>query len=417
MLNIVDELKARGLVKDFSNEEEVRELLKTKQTIYCGFDPSASSMHVGNFVMISMLMRLQRAGHKIIAIVGGATGMIGDPSGKSKERNLQGVEALKANTECIKNQLERFIDLSDPEKGMILNNYEWLGSMDLLTYLRDFGKFFPVNYMLAKDIVASRLEAGVSYTEFSYMILQSIDFLKLHQNYGCSLQIGGGDQWGNLTSGLELIRKIEGQDAKVGCFTVPLLLDQNGKKFGKSEDGALYLDAKLVSPYKIYQYFINVSDDDAARYLKVFSFKSLEEIAEITKDHYEHLGARIAQKALAFEIVELIHGKAKADECKKMSEVLFSGEIKSLSKENIEELFGSFKVEQPKGLLLEDMLIAIKAASSKREAREFINGNAVAINGEKVTDLTHVVDEKDALFGEYVVIKRGKKNYYLVKFN
>ena len=417
MLNIVDELKARGLVKDFSNEEEVRELLKTKQTIYCGFDPSASSMHVGNFVMISMLMRLQRAGHKIIAIVGGATGMIGDPSGKSKERNLQGVEALKANTECIKKQLERFIDLSDPEKGMILNNYEWLGSMDLLTYLRDFGKFFPVNYMLAKDIVASRLEAGVSYTEFSYMILQSIDFLKLHQNYGCSLQIGGGDQWGNLTSGLELIRKIEGQDAKVGCFTVPLLLDQNGKKFGKSEDGALYLDAKLVSPYKIYQYFINVSDDDAARYLKVFSFKSLEEIAEITKDHYEHLGARIAQKALAFEIVELIHGKAKAEECKKMSEVLFSGEIKSLSKENIEELFGSFKVEQPKGLLLEDMLIAIKAASSKREAREFINGNAVAINGEKVCDLTHVVDEKDALFGEYVVIKRGKKNYYLVKFN
>lgn len=417
MLNIVDELKARGLVKDFSNEEEVRELLKTKQTIYCGFDPSASSMHVGNFVMISMLMRLQRAGHKIIAIVGGATGMIGDPSGKSKERNLQGVEALKANTECIKKQLERFIDLSDPEKGMILNNYEWLGSMDLLTYLRDFGKFFPVNYMLAKDIVASRLEAGVSYTEFSYMILQSIDFLKLHQNYGCSLQIGGGDQWGNLTSGLELIRKIEGQDAKVGCFTVPLLLDQNGKKFGKSEDGALYLDAKLVSPYKIYQYFINVSDDDAARYLKVFSFKSLEEIAEITKDHYEHLGARIAQKALAFEIVELIHGKAKAEECKKMSEVLFSGEIKSLSKENIEELFGNFKVEQPKGLLLEDMLIAIKAASSKREAREFINGNAVAINGEKVCDLTHVVDEKDALFGEYVVIKRGKKNYYLVKLN
>ena len=417
MLNIVDELKARGLVKDFSNEEEVRELLKTKQTIYCGFDPSASSMHVGNFVMISMLMRLQRAGHKIIAIVGGATGMIGDPSGKSKERNLQGVEALKANTECIKKQLERFIDLSDPEKGMILNNYEWLGSMDLLTYLRDFGKFFPVNYMLAKDIVASRLEAGVSYTEFSYMILQSIDFLKLHQNYGCSLQIGGGDQWGNLTSGLELIRKIEGQDAKVGCFTVPLLLDQNGKKFGKSEDGALFLDAKLVSPYKIYQYFINVSDDDAARYLKVFSFKSLEEIAEITKDHYEHLGARIAQKALAFEIVELIHGKAKAEECKKMSEVLFSGEIKSLSKENIEELFGGFKVEQPKGLLLEDMLIAIKAASSKREAREFINGNAVAINGEKVCDLTHVVDEKDALFGEYVVIKRGKKNYYLVKFN
>ncbi|MCQ2801387.1 MAG: tyrosine--tRNA ligase [Bacilli bacterium] len=417
MVNVLDELKARGLIKDFSNEDEVRELLNTKQTIYCGFDPSASSMHVGNFVMISMLMRLQRAGHKIIAIVGGATGMIGDPSGKSKERNLQGVETLKANTECIKKQLERFIDLSDPEKGMIINNYEWFGAMSVLDFLRDYGKFFPVNYMLSKDIVASRLQSGVSFTEFAYMILQSVDFLKLHQNFGCSMQIGGGDQWGNLTSGLELIRKIEGQEAKVGCFTVPLLLDQNGKKFGKSEGGALYLDANLVSPYKIYQYFINVSDDDAARYLKVFSFKTLEEIAAITKEHYDNLGARIAQKALAYEIVSLIHGEAKAEECKKMSEVLFSNDIKSLSKENIVELFGDLEVVQPKGLLLEDMLIAIKAASSKREAREFINGNSVAINGEKVTDLAHVVDDKDALFGEYVVIKRGKKNYYLVRFN
>ena len=417
MVNILDELKTRGLIKDFSNEEEVHELLNTKQTIYCGFDPSASSMHVGNFVMISMLMRLQRAGHKIIAIVGGATGMIGDPSGKSKERNLQGVDTLKANTECIKRQLERFIDLSDPEKGMIINNYDWFGQMNMIDFLRDYGKYFPVNYMLSKDIVASRLQSGVSFTEFAYMILQSVDFLKLHQNHGVSMQIGGGDQWGNLTSGLELIRKIEGQDAKVGCFTVPLLLDQNGKKFGKSEGGALYLDANLVSPYKIYQYFINVSDDDAARYMKVFSFKSLEEIAQITKEHYDNLGARIAQKSLAYEIIELIHGHEKAEECKKMSEVLFSNDIKSLSKENIVELFGDLETEQPKGMLLEDLLIAIKAASSKREAREFIKGNSVAINGEKVNDLAHVVDDNDALFGEYVVVKRGKKNYYLVKFN
>ena len=362
-------------------------------------------------------MRLQRAGHRIIAVVGGATGMIGDPSGKSKERNLLDKDALAKNTLCIKQQLERFIDLSDPKKGIIVNNYDWISKLSVLDYLRDYGKYFPINYMLNKDIVASRLQSGISYTEFSYMILQSIDFLTLYKNEHCTIQIGGGDQWGNLTSGLELIRKVEGQEAKVGCFTVPLLLDQNGKKFGKSEGGALYLDPKLVSPYKIYQYFINVSDDDAARYLKVFSFHSLEEIAALTKDHYEHLGARIAQKALAYEIIELIHGKEKAEECKKMSEVLFSGDIKSLSKENIEELFGDLRVEQPKGLLLEDLLIAIKAASSKREAREFINGNAVAINGEKVCDLTHVVDEKDALFGEYVVIKRGKKNYYLVKFN
>ena len=358
---------------------------------------------------------LQRAGHKIIAIVGGATGMIGDPSGKSKERNLQGEDALKANTEAIRKQLERFIDLSNPEKGIILNNYDWIGKMSVLDFLRDYGKYFPVNYMISKDIVASRLQSGISFTEFSYQILQAVDFLHLYQTEKCSMQIGGGDQWGNLTGGLELIRKVEGFDAKVGCFTVPLLLDQNGKKFGKSEGGALYLDANLVSPYKIYQYFINVSDDDAARYLKVFSFKSIPEIEAIIKEHYENLGMRVAQKALAFEVVSLIHGEAKAEECVAMSKALFSGDVKSLSKENLKELFADLEVEQPEGLLLEDLLIAIKAASSKREAREFINGNSVSLNGDKVTDVTKVVTKKDALHDEYVVIKRGKKNYYLVK--
>ena len=414
-MELIDELKWRGLIKDFSNEEEVRKLLSVPQTIYCGFDPSASSMHVGNFVMISMLMRLQRAGHKIIALVGGATGMIGDPSGKSKERNLLGTEALQENTNCIRKQLERFIDLTNPEKGMIVNNYDWISKLSVLDYLRDYGKYFPINYMISKDIVASRLQSGISYTEFSYTILQSIDFLTLYKEKGCKIQIGGGDQWGNLTSGLELIRKSQGIDAEVGCFTVPLLLDQNGKKFGKSEGGALYLDAKLVSPYKIYQYFINVSDDDAARYLKVFSFKSIEEIEAIIKDHYEHLGMRVAQKALAYEVVSLIHGEEKAEESLKMSQALFSGDVKSLSKEAIMELFGDLKVEQPEGLLLEDLLINIKAASSKREAREFINGNSVSFNGEKITDLTHVVTKADALYNEFIVVKRGKKNYYLVK--
>lgn len=416
MANIVDELKWRGLIKDFSNEEEIRKLLDKPTTIYCGFDPSASSMHVGNFVMISMLMRLQRAGHKIIAIVGGATGMIGDPSGKSKERNLQDKASLEKNTQKIRAQLERFIDLSNPEKGLLLNNYDWISKLSVLDYLRDYGKYFPVNYMLSKDIVASRLEAGVSYTEFSYMILQSIDFLTLYRNYGCKIQIGGGDQWGNLTSGLELIRKVEGIDSEAGCFTVPLLLDSNGKKFGKSEDGALFLDRNLVSPYKIYQYFINVGDEDAARYLKVFSFKSQDEIEAIIKDHFANLGMRIAQKALAFDVVESIHGKEAAEESVKMSQALFSGNIKELSEQSIVELFGDLKTTQPKDLLLEDLLIAIKAASSKREAREFINGNSIAINGDKVTDLTAKVGLNYALFDKYVVVRRGKKNYYLVEF-
>ncbi len=415
MQNIVDELKYRGLIKDFSNEEEVRKLLDTPQTIYCGFDPSASSMHLGNFVMISMLMRLQKAGHRIIALVGGATGMIGDPSGKSKERNFLDKDALKNNTECIKNQLERFIDLTDPKKGLILNNYEWISKLSVLDYLREYGKLFPVNYMLSKDIVASRLQSGVSYSEFSYMILQSIDFLHLYKNEGCHLQIGGGDQWGNLTSGLELIRKSEGNDTLVGCFTVPLLLDSNGKKFGKSEGGALYLDAKLVSPYKLYQFLINSTDDDAARYLKIFSFKTIGEIEAIIKEHYEHLGSRIAQKALAYEVVSLIHGKEKADEAINMSNALFSGEFKSLSEQNILELFQDFKVNVQSNMLLEDLLIAINGASSKREAREFIKGNSVSLNGEKVNDLEKHINKNDTLFDKYIVVKRGKKNYYLVE--
>lgn len=417
MQNIVDELKYRGLIKDFSNEEEVHRLLDEPQTIYCGFDPSASSMHLGNFVMISILMRLQKAGHRIIAVVGGATGMIGDPSGKSKERNFLTSDKVKENTLSIKNQLERFIDLTDPKKGIILNNYDWLSKLNLLDYLRDYGKFFPVNYMLSKDIVSSRLESGISYAEFSYTILQSIDFLHLYKTEGCTMQVGGGDQWGNLTSGLELIRKREGVDTKVGCFTVPLLLDSNGKKFGKSEGGALYLDAKLVSPYKLYQFLINSTDDDAPRYLKIFSFKPIDEIEAIIKDHYEHLGQRIAQKALAYDVVSTIHGEEKALEAVKMSNALFSGDVSSLSEENILELFSDLKVEVKENILLEDLLLEIKAASSKREAREFIKGNSVSLNGVKVTDNNKIVNYSDALFNKYIIVKRGKKNYYLVVLN
>lgn len=415
MQNIIDELKYRGLIKDFSNEEEVRKLLDKPQTIYCGFDPSASSMHLGNFVMISMLMRLQRAGHRIIAVVGGATGMIGDPSGKSKERNLLDKDALSKNTLAIKKQLERFIDLSDPKKGIIVNNYDWISKLSVLDYLRDYGKYFPINYMLSKDIVASRLQSGISYTEFSYMILQSIDFLTLYKNEHCTIQIGGGDQWGNLTSGLELIRKTLGNDTEAGCFTVPLLLDSTGKKFGKSEGGALYLDGNLTSSYKLYQFLINTGDDDAARYLKIFSFKSIPEIEATIKEHYENLGQRIAQKALAYEIVSTIHGEDKAKEAVEMSQALFSGNVKNLSKENIIELLGDLEVKCESGMLLEDLLIFIKAASSKREAREFIKGNSISLNGDKVTDLAKVVTKDDTLFGEYVIVRRGKKNYYLVK--
>ncbi|HMM00729.1 MAG TPA: tyrosine--tRNA ligase [Bacilli bacterium] len=414
-MDIFNDLKYRNLIKDFSNENEVRELLKTPQTIYCGFDPSASSMHIGNFVMISLLMRLQQSGHRIIAVVGGATGMIGDPSGKSKERNLQDKDTLQANTLAIKNQLERFLDLSDPQKGLIVNNYDWLSKYSYLDFLRDFGRYFTINYMLAKDVVASRMETGISYTEFSYMILQSVDFLTLHQQYHCNMQIGGSDQWGNLTAGLDLIRRIEGQEAKVGCMTAHLITKSDGKKFGKSEDGALFLDRKLTSPYKLYQYFINTSDEDAIRYLRVFTFLSKDEIESIAIEHGRNPSLRLAQKTLAYEVVKTIHSKADADRVIKMSESLFSGEVTSLSEEEITELFASSIVKIKGEFALEDLLIEVKAAKSKREAREFIQGNSILINGNKHTDPTEIITQSDALFGRYTLLRRGKKNYYLIE--
>ncbi len=416
MENVIDDLNYRGLIEQYSNQEAVRKLFESKQTIYCGFDPSASSMHLGNFVMISILMRLQRAGHRIIAVVGGATGMIGDPSGKSKERNLQTKETLAANTESIRRQLERFLDLSDPEKGLLLNNYDWLGNMQTIDFLRDYGKFFSINYMLSKEIVSSRLEAGLSFTEFAYQILQSIDFYRLNHEYGCKIQIGGNDQWGNLTSGMELIRKIDGENAEAEAMTAHLITRADGKKFGKSEQGALFLDEKLTSPYALYQYMVNTTDEDAVKYIKVFTFLSHDEIEDIAREHFAAPGARIAQKKLAFEVVKEIHGEAKANEAVKMSEALFSGNVAELSESAIEEVLGSLKKKIEGEMLLEELLIALGGASSKREARTFITGNSVSLNGVKVTDPARKISKDDALYGKYIVLKRGKKNYYLGEF-
>ncbi|MGM9873439.1 MAG: tyrosine--tRNA ligase [Bacilli bacterium] len=417
MENILEDLKFRGLIKDYSNEENVKKLLDTPQTIYVGFDPSASSLHIGNFVMISLLMRLQRAGHKVIALVGGATGMIGDPSGKSQERNLQSAETLKKNVESIKSQLERFIDLSDPNKGLLINNYDWFSKMNVLDFLRDYGKFFSINYLLNKDIISSRLESGISFTEFSYNILQAIDFLHIHQTYGCNIQLGGSDQWGNLTSGLELIRKVLGNEEKAEVMTCHLITRSDGKKFGKSESGALFLDPKLTSPYKLYQYFINTTDEDAVRYLKVFTFLSKEEIIAIEKEHLASLGQRVAQKAVAYEVTKIIHGKEKADESVKMSEILFSGKIETLTKDQLVDIFSDYIKEVNNNQVLEQLLIDIGAATSKREAREFIKNNSVSLNGVKVNDPLLIINKETALFNEYHLIRKGKKSYFLVKFN
>ncbi len=416
MANIIDDLNWRGLIKDYSDQEKMRKLLETPQTIYCGFDPSASSLHLGNFVMISILMRLQQAGHRIIALVGGGTGMIGDPSGKSKERNLLDKNATKANADAIYNQLTKFLHFDDPSKGKMVNNYDWLSQISLLDYLRDYAKYFNVSYMINKDIVKSRLEAGISLAEFSYMTLQSIDFLKLHEIEGANIQIGGSDQWGNLTAGLELIRKVQ-PDAECEVMTANLITRSDGKKFGKSEDGALFLDPKLTSPYKMYQFFINQSDEDSVKYIKIFTFLSKEEITEIEKEHLANLGQRIAQKRLAYEVVKIIHGEDAANEAIKMSECLFKNDFKDLKEEQIEELFPKNMIHEVSGeFSLVDLVIEAGAASSKREAREFIKNGAILINGEQEKDENKVLGAKDGLFNKYIILRRGKKNYYLLKF-
>ena len=416
MANIIDDLNWRGLIKDYSDESKMKELLDTPQTIYCGFDPSAGSLHIGNFVMISILMRLQQAGHRIIAVVGGATGMIGDPSGKSKERNLLDKDTAKKNTESIRNQLSKFLDLEDPKKGILINNYDWLSKISLLDYLRDYAKYFNVNYMINKDIVKSRLEAGISLAEFSYMTLQSIDFLHLHQSEKCNIQIGGSDQWGNLTAGLELIRKLEPEE-RCEIMTANLITRSDGKKFGKSEDGALFLDSKLTSPYKLYQFFINQSDEDSVKYLKVFTFLSKEEITEIEKEHLANLGQRIAQKRLAYEVTKEIHGEEKANEAIAMSECLFKNDFSSLKEDQVEELFPkNMIINMDKELPLADLLVETKAAQSKREAREFIKNGAILINGNQEKDENKVFGAKNGLFNKYLILRRGKKNYYLIKY-
>ncbi len=405
-MTLFEELKYRGLIKDFSNEERLAEMLATPQTIYCGFDPSAASMHMGNFVMVMTLMRLQRAGHKIIGVVGGATGMIGDPSGRSSERNLLSEADLAHNTKQIHDQLSKYLELDDPAKGMLVNNYDWLGKASYLSFLRDYGKYFTVNYMLAKDTVARRLEDGISYTEFSYMLLQAVDFLHLYETENCTIQIGGSDQWGNLVSGLDLIRRVKGPESKAEAMTAHLLTNSEGEKFGKSVDGALFIDASKFSPYKLYQYFFNVSDENAYKYLKVFTFLAPHEIEELYLTHKEAPHKRLAQKTLAEEVIKIVHSDEALTKAQNMTAALFSGDVKTLKEDEIVELFSDVMVEVRHDTKLEDALILLKAATSKREAREFIKGNSISVNGERVNDLESVLTKDMFLFGKYVCFYR-----------
>ncbi|WP_033828155.1 tyrosine--tRNA ligase [Bacillus andreraoultii] len=416
-MDLLKDLQYRGLINQITDEEGLTKLLtEEKIKLYCGFDPTADSLHIGHLLPILMLRRFQLAGHHPIALVGGATGLIGDPSGKKAERTLNEKETVEGWVESIKNQLSRFLDFDRSENpAMMANNYDWTGQMDVITFLRDIGKNFGLNYMLAKDTVQSRLDAGISFTEFSYMILQSLDFLKLYETENCRLQIGGSDQWGNITAGLELIRKSK-EDAKAFGLTIPLVTKADGTKFGKTEGNAVWLDPEKTTPYEFYQFWINTDDRDVVKYLKYFTFLSHEEIEELEKATAEQPEKRLAQKALAEDVTKLVHGEEALNQAIRISEALFSGNIKELNGAEIEQGFKDVpsytNTEAEIGLV--DLLVAAKISPSKRQAREDIQNGAIYINGDRVTDVGYVLGNTDKIEGKFTIIRRGKKKYYLI---
>ncbi len=408
-MTLFEELKWRGLIHSVTDETVIEKINNGELTFYLGADPTGDSLHVGHLLVYLFAKRLEAVGNKPIFLIGGATGSIGDPKPGS-ERQLLSAEVTKHNAECLYNQVKNLFP------AILVNNYDWTHNLDILTFLRYYGKFFNVNYMINKETVKARLDSGISYTEFSYQILQALDFEHLFKEYNCTLQIGGQDQWGNITGGLELIRKIHGDEAKAYGVTVPLVLKSDGTKFGKSEGGAVWLNPEKTSPYHFYQFWINTPDADVMMRLKQFTFISVEEIKEIEKSFIAEPHLRVAQKALAKAMTELIHGTVGLEQAEKITQALFSGNISELTVEEIEIAFGGMpQVQVEENLPLIDALVIAKAASSKREAREFINNGAVLVNGVQQKNLEFVVSKEQAIGQKYTIIRRGKKNYYLLK--
>ncbi|CAM4202994.1 tyrosine--tRNA ligase [Erysipelothrix inopinata] len=412
-MDFLDELKWRGLVKDVTNFENLKKRLETPVVLYCGFDPTADSLHVGHLQQLVLLKRYQMQGHHPIALVGGATGMIGDPR-PTTERSMLTEEDLQKNVKGIGNQIESVLS-SDNNPVKILNNRDWLGEMTTLDFLRDYGKYFSVSNMLAKDTIAKRLSTGISFTEFTYTILQSIDFLHLYKEHNVELQIGGSDQWGNLVSGTDLIRKIEGSEVEVYGITSHLIMKADGTKFGKSEGQNIWLDPERTDAYTFYQFFINTSDEDVMDFMRRLSFKSYEEIMEIEASFKNEPHLRLAQKELAKELTELVHGKEGLDSAMRMTEALFSGDVQNLSVSELKQAFaGNVVIEVNEDKNIVEMLVDTKIISSKREARELIQGGAIRVNGEVVKDLEFMITKDNAIGKEITVIRRGKKTYHLI---
>ncbi|HHW79243.1 MAG TPA: tyrosine--tRNA ligase [Acholeplasmataceae bacterium] len=410
-MGLYEELQWRGLVKDISHEERAMEMLNNDNIrFYCGFDPTGQSLTIGHLVQIVRMKLLQQYGHTPVVLIGGATGLIGDPR-ESGERTMLTLEQSLYNAKMIENQINNFLD---KDEVIYVNNNDWIKDIDMITFLRDYGKNFNVSYMLAKENVQSRLQTGISYTEFSYMIIQAIDFLHLYENFNVKLQFGGSDQWGNITTGLELIRKVKGENDAFGMSS-PLLLKSDGTKFGKSEGGALWLDRKLTTPYEIYQYFLNTSDDDVPTYLKNLTLLKKDEIIALENSIKKHPELRLAQKRLAEEVVIFMHGKEALKEALAVTEALFTNDFNNLNKDAFKSLENTLdNTIVAKEITLMQALINLKLASSNREAREFINNGAVYINGVKVEDIEYVIKQELALFDKYFIIRRGRKKSALL---
>lgn len=412
-MNFIEELQFRNLFKDCSDIEGLKERLTQPITLYCGFDPTADSLHIGHLQQLLLLKRFALQGHYPIALLGGATGMIGDPR-PTTERALVSLDVIAHNVKALEKQMKHIV--GDASIAFV-NNYDWFKDVSVLAFLRDFGKHFNVNYMINKDVVASRLETGISFTEFTYTILQAADWLHLYETHICEMQVGGSDQWGNLTSGIELIRKVKGSDAKVYGLTQPLITKADGSKFGKSEGKNIWLDATKTHPYVFYQYFINVSDEDVINFIKRLSFKPIDEIVEIESQHQAAPHLRIAQKLLASELTEIVFGKEALDHSIKLSDVYFNQQFEDLSLIELEAVFeDALKVKASSAISLIDVLVQSQLASSNRLARDLITGGSVSVNGVKMDDIHAQIKQSDAYHQTYTIVRKGKKNYILVDF-
>jgi tyrosyl-tRNA synthetase len=410
-MTLLQELQWRELLFDVTDPELEQLFEQETVTFYVGADPTADSLHVGHLISYLVSKRLQDAGHQPILVIGGGTGLIGDPSGRSSERQLLTLEQSLANADAITKQVKRILPTA-----MVVNNYDWISQYDVIRFLRDIGKHFNIGYMMAKDSVKSRLEQGISFTEFSYQIIQSLDFMHLYKEHNCKLQIGGQDQWGNITAGLELIRKTLGSEEKGYGFTWPLLTKADGSKFGKTAGGAVWLDKNKTSVYEFYQYWINTPDKDAVSFLKKFTFMSVEDTKALIEEFEKAPHQRLAQKKIAEELTVLVHGEDAYESAVRISEALFSGDIKSLSLEEIQDGFKDVpSITMTEDMPLVDVLIEAGLSQSRRQSREFIGNNAVSINGDKCDDLDFVVKKEDAMEAQFTVLRRGKKKYALIK--